>query len=63
VPTKLIWAEEDEFAPVASAHRFAQEIPGAEVVVLQGAGHFLVEDAPEHYSRELVEFARSLQAA
>ena len=62
-PTKIIWAEEDEFAPVASAYRFAQEIPGAEVVVLQGAGHFLVEDAPEHYSRELVEFARSLQAA
>ena len=28
VPTRLIWAESDEFAPVAGAHRLAAEIPG-----------------------------------
>ena len=36
VPTKLIWGEEDEFAPVAGAHRLAGEIPGAELVADRG---------------------------
>ena len=60
VPTKLIWGEEDEFAPVAGAHRLAAEIPGAELVVLEGARHFVVEDATERYCEELVAFAGSL---
>ncbi len=60
VPTKIIWGEEDEFAPVAGAHRLAEEIPGAEVVVLEGARHFVVEDATERYCEELVAFAGSL---
>ena len=60
VPTKLIWGEEDEFAPVAGAHRLADEIPGAEVVVIEGARHFVVEDATERYCEELVAFASSL---
>ena len=57
VPTKIIWGEEDEFAPVAGAHRLAGEIPGAEVVVIEGARHFVVEDATERYCEELVAFA------
>ena len=62
VPTKLIWAEEDEFAPVASAHRLAAEIPGAELALLEGARHFLVEDQTERYCEELLAFATSLSA-
>ncbi|HEX5909159.1 MAG TPA: alpha/beta fold hydrolase [Thermoleophilaceae bacterium] len=62
IPTRLIWAADDEFAPVAGAHRLAAEIPGAEVAVIEGARHFLVEDAPERYCEELVAFARSLSA-
>ena len=60
VPTKIIWGEEDEFAPVAGAYRLANEIAGAEVVVLEGARHFVVEDATERYCEELVAFAVSL---
>jgi len=60
VPTKIIWGEEDEFAPVAGAHRLANEIPGAEIVVIEGARHFVVEDATERYCAELVAFAASL---
>ena len=48
---------------MAGAHRLAAEIPGAEVVVIEGAGHFVVEDAPDRYCEELVAFARSLQVA
>ncbi len=60
VPAKIVWAEEDDFAPVAGAHRLAAEIPGAELAVIEGARHFLVEDQPERYCEELVAFARSL---
>jgi haloalkane dehalogenase len=56
VPTLLLWGEDDPFAPVASAHRFQREIPGAELAIVEGAGHFVVEDAPEQYAELLVGF-------
>ena len=58
VPTLLLWGADDFAAPVAGAHRFADEIPGSEVVVLEGTGHFVVDDAPERYAEELVRFLR-----
>ena len=56
VPTKILWGEGDEFAPVASAHRFLKEIPHAELVILPNAGHFIGEDAPERVAQEVGEF-------
>ena len=56
VPTLLIWGAGDDFAPVAGAHRFAREIPGAELVVVEGAGHFVWEDAPEEASQAVGGF-------
>jgi haloalkane dehalogenase len=56
VPTLLLWGEDDFAAPVAGARRFEREIPGAEVVVLDGTGHFVVEDAPDRYADELARF-------
>ena len=56
VPTLLLWGQDDAFAPVAGAHRFQQEIPHAELEVIAGAGHFVVEDAPEAYAAALVGF-------
>ncbi len=46
VPVLLVWGEEDPFAPVTGARRFERELPGAELVVLEGAGHFVWEDEP-----------------
>lgn len=60
VPAKIIWGEDDPFAPVAGAQRLQAEIPDSELVVIEGAGHFVVEDAPERYGRELAEFLGSL---
>ncbi len=44
--------------PVAGAQRFEQEIPGSEVVVLEGTGHFVVDDAPDRYAEALVGFLK-----
>ena len=43
----MLWGEDDAFAPVASAERFERELPDTELVVIDGAGHFVFEDAPE----------------
>lgn len=56
VPVLALWGEDDPFAPVAGAYRFQKEVPGTEVVTLPGTGHFVVEDDPEGYARELVAF-------
>ena len=56
VPTLLLWGEDDPFAPVAGAHRFLAEIPHAELEVLPGTGHFVVEDAPAAYAAAVTAF-------
>jgi haloalkane dehalogenase len=56
VPTLLLWGAKDDFAPVGGAHRFAREIPHAELVVLDEAGHFPMEDEPERVAAEVVRF-------
>ena len=52
----LLWGADDPFAPVAGAHRLAREIPGAEVVVLDGTGHFAPDQSPEAYAAALLDF-------
>lgn len=56
VPTLVLWGENDDYAPVDSAHRFEREIPTAGVVIVEGAGHFVWEDDPERCAREVVAF-------
>jgi haloalkane dehalogenase len=56
VPTLLVWGDGDEFAPVAGAHRFERELPDTELVVIEGAGHFVWEDAPERCAEAVVRF-------
>lgn len=56
VQTLLLWGENDQFAPLAGAHRFQREIPGAELVVLPQVGHFLWDEQPARTSAELVAF-------
>lgn len=56
VPTLLLWGEDDAFAPVAGAHRLLAEVPHAELEVIPGSGHFVVEDAPEAYAAAVAAF-------
>jgi haloalkane dehalogenase len=56
VPTLILWGEDDQFAPVAGAYRFRKEIPQAELVIVEGARHFVYEDEPERCAREVLGF-------
>ena len=56
VPFLALWGEDDPFAPVAGAQRFAREITGARVQVIPGTGHFVYEDAPDTAAEALAAF-------
>jgi haloalkane dehalogenase len=56
VPTLLLWGADDKFAPMSGARRFAREIPEAELVAIEGAGHFVFETARRRCAEELVRF-------
>jgi haloalkane dehalogenase len=63
VPALIIWGARDEFAPVGGAYRFQKEIPHARLVVLEDAGHWLMEDEPERVAAEIGQFAAELRAS
>jgi haloalkane dehalogenase len=56
VPAKIVWGAKDEFAPIGGAYRFTKELPDAELVVLDDAGHFLMEDEPARVTQEIATF-------
>lgn len=56
VPTLLLWGADDRFAPIAGAHRFQREIPGAKLVAIEGAGHFVFDEARERSIAEVLAF-------
>jgi len=60
-PVRLIWGEEDTWLNRADhAERLHAAIPGAELVYLPGAGHFIPEDAPGATARALRGFFGTL---
>jgi haloalkane dehalogenase len=60
VPTLIVWGANDQFAPVAGGYRFKKEIAGSRLVVLENAGHFLMEDEPERVAAEIGSFLADL---
>jgi pimeloyl-ACP methyl ester carboxylesterase len=58
VPTLVLWGEDDAWLDVAVSERIAARIPRARRVVIPGAGHFSMEDAPDRVSSELSAFLR-----
>ncbi len=56
VPALVVWGARDQFAGVELGQRFHAELPGSELVVVDDAGHFVWEDAPEQTTRALVDF-------
>ncbi len=61
VPTLILWGQQDEFLPVDYASRFAEQIPGSKLVLLEGVRHFLFEDEPERCAEEIADFLRQAE--
>lgn len=54
--TLLLWGAEDDFQPIEYAERLEGEIPESDLVSLDEAYHWVVEDRPEVYREHLREF-------
>jgi haloalkane dehalogenase len=59
VPALIVWGADDRFAGVRMARRFHEELPGSELLVVDDAGHFVWEDAPEPTTAALLQFLKS----
>lgn len=60
LPTLLLWGADDALAPAAGAIRFQRELPDTELVLLEGAGHFLWADDPKRCGEALRRFLERL---
>jgi haloalkane dehalogenase len=56
VPSLLLWAEDDPFAPLGGAYRFQKELKDSRLVVIEGTGHFVWDDAGERAGEELAKW-------
>jgi haloalkane dehalogenase len=61
VPTLIVWGGRDEFAPVGGAHRFHKRIAGSRLVILEDAGHFVMEDEPQRVASEVHAFLEAVR--
>ena len=58
VPTLLIWGDADTRSPLSVACQFENAIPGAELVVIPGAGHISNLEQPGPFNDALRRFCR-----
>jgi pimeloyl-ACP methyl ester carboxylesterase len=56
VPVHVVWGAQDAWLSPDVARRLRDRIPGAELTLVPGAGHFAMEDAPDEVARTLRSF-------
>lgn len=54
MPVRIVWGADDQWQLVDYARRLADDIPRARLRLLDGAGHFPMEDCPERVSTEIL---------
>ena len=58
VPTLVVAGDEDKVYPLQLARELAQRIPGAELVIMKGAGHLPNIERPERFNEILLDFLK-----
>jgi pimeloyl-ACP methyl ester carboxylesterase len=61
-PTLVMHGSEDAVMPLANARALAERIPGARLVVFDGAGHLFFHEEPERTAAVLAEFAAEVSS-
>jgi pimeloyl-ACP methyl ester carboxylesterase len=57
-PALVVWGSHDPYLPVENAERQREAFPRAEIVVLDGSGHWPMADDPERVADLVVPFLR-----
>jgi pimeloyl-ACP methyl ester carboxylesterase len=56
VPALVLWGGEDRWVDPSEADRLGGQLPGSELDIVPGAGHFVMEDAPQEVAEVLSGF-------
>lgn len=56
VPTLILWGEDDQFQLVKFGARLADDIPGARLVRIKDARHFVMFDKPDEVQTQVLAF-------
>jgi pimeloyl-ACP methyl ester carboxylesterase len=56
LPTLILWGREDPFLPPRLAEKIRDAIPGASLEIIEGARHFIQEDAPDLLAERIAAF-------
>jgi pimeloyl-ACP methyl ester carboxylesterase len=59
MPTLIVWGDADPIIPVEHAHAAHTAIPGSQLEVFEGVGHYPHCEAPERFVAVLTEFIAS----
>ncbi len=63
VPTLIICGRQDQMTPPKYSEFLAAKIPNARLVLVEGAGHYVMIEQPEEVSRALTEFVTNLHVS
>jgi len=55
-PTLLLWGVDDPWQRLTDAQRLQRDIPGAELIAVDHASHWIPQDAPEEFAQALLDF-------
>ncbi|MEL6385233.1 MAG: alpha/beta fold hydrolase [Cyanobacteria bacterium J06626_18] len=55
-PTLILWGMDDPWQKAEDGQQLASEIPGAQFQAIEGASHWLQQDAPDRFSNALLAF-------
>ena len=62
IPVLVAWGEQDDVTPLTLARHLARDIPGAQLDIIAGAGHLLLDDAPDRVGALLAEWVKGLKS-
>ena len=63
MPTLVIWGDRDNIIPVAHAYDTQAALPGSQLEIFEGVGHFPQVEAPEQFIAALSDFVDTTTAA
>ncbi|MGO9606754.1 MAG: alpha/beta fold hydrolase, partial [Candidatus Binataceae bacterium] len=55
-PTHVVAGAEDSLTPPAVSREMARRIPGAQLTIIEGAGHLSNIEQPEAFNRAVLDF-------
>jgi pimeloyl-ACP methyl ester carboxylesterase len=61
-PVLVVWGNHDPYLPVSIAERQREVFPDAQVVILEGSGHWPFADDPDGVARVVVPFLHQVSA-